>query len=310
MALWPALDVRSSRPGALDPVHAEFVLAAVHDFGPTAAEEHSAGVRVFFATAERRDAAGADLAAGPLAGILALRSIEVADDDWARRSQADLQPVRVGRITIHPNPDSIAAANPAAIPNPSPVPNPPAGPNPESRPPNPDAIALVIPPSMGFGTGHHATTRLCLEALQTIDLRGAVVLDVGTGSGILAIAASRLGAARAIGIDNDAHALTAARESLALNPDARGVTFEVTDLDGVSLPAADVVAANLTGALLVRAAPVLAAAVRPGGALVLSGLMLDEIEEVRGAFAGCAVEWQREEREWAAMILRPENSVL
>jgi SAM-dependent methyltransferase len=136
---------------------------------------------------------------------------------------------------------------------------------------------------MGFGTGHHVTTRLCLAALQTIDLTGREMLDVGTGSGVLAIAAARLGAARAIGIDFDPDAIQSARENLDLNPDVRHVTFETIDLAARPLPAADVVTANLTGALLVRSAGALLGAVRAGGILILSGIQAHEREDLQRA---------------------------
>jgi ribosomal protein L11 methyltransferase len=157
---------------------------------------------------------------------------------------------------------------------------------------------------MGFGTGHHATIRLCLAAIQTVDLTDAFVLDVGTGSGVLAIAAARLGAARALGIDSDADAIGSARQNLALNAGVRHVAFEVADLSSTELPAADVVAANLTGSLLVRAAAPLAAAVRPGGTLILGGFLAHERERVRGAFAGLELLWEQDEDEWVGFALR------
>ncbi len=261
---YPALDIAAPQT---DPL-----LAALDDLSPTAIDERDSMVRVFFVSASERDAAQR-----ALASRFDVTPIEVPDEDWARRSQADLKPVTVGRITVFPSPQ------------------PPV--------PSPLAISLVILPSMGFGTGHHVTTRLCLAALQSIDLDGRVVLDVGTGSGVLAIAADRLGAAHAIGIDNDADAIQSARENLALNPDAAHVAFEVADLRDAALPKANVVTANLTGTLLIRAAAELLAAVRSGGALIASGLLAEERAAVLQALGGEAV-WERADDGWAALIVK------
>jgi ribosomal protein L11 methyltransferase len=248
----------------------DVILARVDDFGPTAIEERDDSLRIFFSTSAARDDALRDLRAiGPV------EAVDVPDEDWARRSQQHLAPITVGRITIVPNP--------------------------ESRIPNPDTIVIV--PSMGFGTGHHVTTRLCLEALQKIDLNDALVVDVGTGSGVLAIAADRLGAARALGIDDDPDAIQCARENLDVNPDVHRVDFEVADAMMHELPVADVVTANLTGVLLIRAAASLLSAVRPGGTLILSGLLVHERDEVYGAFAPAAVVWEREDEGWVCLTL-------
>jgi ribosomal protein L11 methyltransferase len=264
---YPALDVRTDTP--------DLVLAIVDDFGPTAVEERDAAVRIFFSAAADRDHAQRALAprfdAAP---------IDVADEDWARRSQENLKPITVGRITVAP---------PWAS---------------EVLDPEPSAIRIVILPSMGFGTGHHATTRLCLAALQTSDVSGRVVLDVGTGSGVLAIAADRLGASRALGIDYDADAIQSARENLDLNPEARHVTFETTDLASRPLPAADVVTANLTGALLVRSATALLGAVRPGGTLILSGIQLHERDEVYERFGSADITWEGDEDGWVGFAVK------
>ena len=266
---WPALDAPSHQ--------SELLLAAVDDFSPTAVEERDNGLRVFFATSTARDAA-----VSVLAGQFSVTAVDVDDEDWARRSQENLSPIVVGRITIRP-----------ALPT---LPAPPALP---ALP----GLFIVIPPSMGFGTGHHATTRLCLAALQSIDLHDAFVLDVGTGSGILAIAASALGAARALGMDDDADAIAAAKENLEFNRVAN-VTFEVGDLMTDQLPAADVVVANLTGAMLVRAAARLMEAVRPGGVLIVSGIMATEGDEVRRAFANRRFDADVQEDEWLAFTIR------
>jgi ribosomal protein L11 methyltransferase len=272
MKQYPAIDVRTD--------DADLVLAIVDDFGPSAVEERDEAVRIFFAETRDRDEAQA-----ALASRFDVAAVDVPDEDWARRSQENLKPITVGRITVAPPwstmPPSSSPQSPASSP-----------------------LTVVILPSMGFGTGHHATTRLCLAALQTIDLAGKMVLDVGTGSGVLAIAAARLGAARAIGIDCDADALQSARENLDLNPDAHHVAFEAMDLAIGALPTADVVTANLTGALLVRSAPMLLAAVRPGGMLILSGIQSHEHDEVHGAFTGAEVRWEQEEDGWVGIAVK------
>ena len=272
MKTYAALDVRTDS--------SDLLLAIVDDFGPTAVEERDTSVRVFFATTSDRDEAQRALA--PRFDVSA---IDVDDEDWARRSQENLKAITVGRITVAPPWATVDHPSSAISQQPS-------------------AIRVVILPSMGFGTGHHVTTRLCLAALQTIDLAGRTVLDVGTGSGVLAIAASRLGAARAIGIDCDPDAIQSARDNLELNPGAPRVTFETLDLAARALPPADVVTANLTGALLVRSARRLLSAVVPGGTLILSGIQSHERDEVRRAFAGAADVWERDEDGWVGVAVK------
>ncbi len=280
MKSYAALDVRTDAP--------DLLLAIVDDFGPTAVEERGETVRIFFLTPDDRDAAHRALAAQfPVAAV------DVPDEDWARRSQENLKAITVGRITVAP---------PWAE---DPSPEPPA-PGSKTVSPQPSGLRVVILPSMGFGTGHHATTRLCLAALQAVDLTNATLLDVGTGSGVLAIAADLLGAACAIGIDFDPDAIQSARESFELNPGARHVTFEVIDLAARALPVVDVVTANLTGALLVRSAETLLAAVRPGGTLILSGLQSNERDEVCRAFAPSAVVWERDEDGWVGLAVKKQ----
>ena len=267
--MWPALDVRVTvEPGR--------ILALVDDFSPTAAEERGETLRVFFASATARDAAATAVGATAV-------PVDVDDEDWATRSQASLAPVTVGRLTVLSD-------------VPTERPFPPA----DSRDCGPTP-SIVIRPSMGFGTGHHATTRLCLAALQDLELGGATVLDVGTGSGILAIAAARLGADSALGIDTDPDAIESANLNLTLNPDVTNVRFGVAAVGSATLGTADIVLANLTGYLLVREAKTLLAAVRPSGTLVLSGLLEHEEQQVRCAFAGADLQHRQQEGEWIGL---------
>jgi ribosomal protein L11 methyltransferase len=269
---YPAVDVRSEST--------DLVAAIVDDFSPTAIEERSDAVRIFFPTPQSRDAASAALARLEYETTI----IDVDDEDWAKRSQASLGPVTVGRLTIAP-----------------PWANSPPGRDPHAVG---DGDVITILPSTGFGTGHHATTRLCLEALQAIELGGRSVLDVGTGSGVLALAADRLGAARAIGIDNDPDAIRSALENLSLNPRARQVAFETADLATGALPVANVLTANLTAGLLIREAPCLVAAVASGGYLIVSGVLAEEGPEVRRCFGALTLWLERAEEGWICLMMK------
>ena len=284
--LYPALDVH-------DADH-DRILAIVDDYSPTAVEEQDSFLSVFFATSRARDDARDAIArAWPEVRV---ECREVDDEDWARRSQENLQPVTVGRITICP---------PWSVPDPF-------GPG-EAWP---HALAVIIRPSMAFGTGHHVTTRLCLVALQLLNVTETYVLDIGTGSGVLAIAARRLGAEGAVGIDNDPDAIACARENLSLNPGIDRVRFTTGDLSSAigaessalyvarglhGLGPADVVVANLTGDLLRRSASVLANAFAPGGALIVSGVLAEERNVVVEAFQGLDLVWEMEEDGWAGL---------
>lgn len=278
---FPALDISG--------VDAGLALAVVDDYSPSAADERAADrITIFFNDAARRDAAAQAIRTAHPEAVVAAR--DVGDEDWARRSQENLTPITVGRVTVTP-PWFAAAPQSAASVVASTV---------DLQPP--DAVTIVITPSMGFGTGHHATTRLCLAAMQEVGVEGKTVLDVGTGSGVLAIAAVLLGATRATGIDVDPDAIASARENLEANPAAAPrVRFEVADLREASLSQAEVVLANLTGAVLIRNARLLASSVAPGGVLIVSGLQIDERDDVVRAFSGARVAWAREEAGWGAV---------
>src|SRR5205823_14402197 len=199
--------------------------------------------RFFFHNADDRDRAAEALRAH-FAGI-DVRPLDVPDENWAARSQATLRAVTIGTLTIAPPWDVPVGSG-------------------FSR------TTIIIQPSMGFGTGHHATTRLCLAALQQIDLQGKSAIDVGTGSGVLAIAARRLGASGVLAIDDDADAIAAAEENVRLNQESR-IAFELADLRASKIGQFDSVIANLTGGLLIAVADRLTSFAVAGGRLVLSG---------------------------------------
>ena len=165
----------------------------------------------------------------------------------------------------------------------------------------PGGVRVVIEPGLAFGTGDHPTTGMCLDALDLFLQRnpGAAVLDVGTGSGILAIAARKLGAGLSVGTDNDPLALRVARENAAVN----GALIDLRSgiPEGVEF---DLVLANILANTLVELAPDLAHAVAPGGRLILSGILESQVSEVEAAYRPLLVVGSSTfEGEWACLEL-------
>jgi ribosomal protein L11 methyltransferase len=284
MAAWPAIEIVFPEPGpeAPDaPSVQDRVLADLDGLDILAIAEHASDAwRVFFRSEADRAAAMALLHAMPAPAAVDLRPVDVDDEDWARRSQASLRAVRAGRIVVAPPWDLGGLAT------------------------EPGVLTIVIEPAMGFGSGHHATTRLCLEALQGCDLAGRRVLDIGTGSGVLALAAARLGASGVLAIDVDPDALDNARANAALNGSPSIVEFRQADFRHDPALVGDIVVANLTGGMLEAGADALVRTVARGGQLIISGITVEERERVFRAFAAsCSVVWQAEEAGWCCALL-------
>ncbi len=169
-------------------------------------------------------------------------------------------------------------------------------------------VVIRLDPGMAFGTGHHPTTRMCLEQVEALAERGVDVLDVGCGSGVLSIAAALLGARRAFGLDVEEAAVSVARANAAENGVADVVSAEAGSLPHprVGDGSYDLALANISARVVVELAPALARAARPGGVLVLSGFLLKDEDAVRRAYAeaGGAVEQRQEDGDWVALRLR------
>lgn len=178
----------------------------------------------------------------------------VGDEDWVRLSQSQFEPIRISaKLWIVPS-WSVA--------------------------PDPGAVNLILDPGLAFGTGSHPTTRLCLQWLERTLRGGERVLDYGCGSGILAIAALRLGAGEALGVDVDPLALVAARA----NAERNQVSARFIDTETASDFQADLVAANILANPLILLAPLLAGQLGAGGRIALSGILEVQAMEVIAAY--------------------------
>lgn len=288
MRTYPALEIVFPDESSDDRV--DFLLAELDEVSPLAVEPLPGGVRVFFDDEAARDTA-ADIVSRRFADAR-FSAASISDEGWAERSQAGLGPVRVGRIVVTPpwardEADRLAAETP-------------------------DGVVIVVQPSMGFGTGHHESTRLCLKLLQRHLRPGVAVLDIGTGSGVLAVTAQRLGAGRVIAVDYDHDALHSAAETIELNgtPAIAVAHADITHgsaplLEQHRIPGGfDLVLANITGAMLARYAGTIVSLVAHNGSVIGSGYQQDEVRIVSEAFGAHGFEKADDatESDWVASL--------
>jgi ribosomal protein L11 methyltransferase len=225
--------------------------------------------------------------AAPLQPLPAPRIRFLAETDWAEAWKAGYQVLRVGRrLVIKPTWRDYT--------------------------PQPDDLIIELDPGMAFGSGLHPTTQLCLEAIEDYLPPGASVLDVGAGSGILAIAAARLGASHVLALDTDPLAVRIARENVALNQLESLIQVQVGTVPiantqwahCIQSPISDLVVANILAETIVELAPALESSLSPRGILVASGIILDRAQAVLASLHTCGLSLveRRTDGEWAALI--------
>lgn len=207
---------------------------------------------------------------------------EIQDEDWATSWKAFFHPTRIGeRIVIKPTWEAYEKAL--------------------------DDIVIELDPGMAFGTGTHHTTAMCLRLLEELVQAGMTVFDVGTGSGVLAVAAAKLGAARVTAVDFDSVAVRTAQENVAQNGEAARVTVGRSDLLRAISGQADLIVANIIADVVIRLFDEAKEKLRPGGKLLVSGIIADRLPDVTEAALqrGLTVDRVVEEGDWAAMLLLP-----
>jgi ribosomal protein L11 methyltransferase len=173
----------------------------------------------------------------------------------------------------------------------------------------PGRIVLVIDPKMSFGTGYHETTRLMLRMMQDHIPPDSAVLDVGTGTGVLAIAAVKLGARHAIGVDIDEWSADNGNENIERNRLEGKVDIRIGSLDVVSEPVFDVILANIIRSTILELLPAMLGKLTPNGTLFLSGLMLDDQSPIEEALRAqsCIVTGVLRENEWIGMMAQKHS---
>jgi ribosomal protein L11 methyltransferase len=206
----------------------------------------------------------------------------IDEEDWAEAWKANYHPIRVGqRLLIRPEWIDVAA--------------------------DLETVVIALDPGMAFGTGTHPTTQLCLESLEAQMQPGMQVLDLGCGSGILAIAAAKLGAAHVLALDTDPIAVTSTEQNSARNATEAQITAQAGSLDQLEGQQFDLIVVNILARIIIMLCEQgLGNGVRPGGLAIFSGIIEDQAAEVEAALRATGLEpvQRRQQGDWVAIEAR------
>jgi len=210
-----------------------------------------------------------------------LRLVSIAAEDWNRKWQESFKPIKVGKnVFISPPWDAYQIKE--------------------------GEIGIIINPQMAFGTGHHESTQLIITCMETHLQSGMEVLDVGTGSGILALTARKMGAAKVLGIDNDPAAIKNAMENKQINGAEDQIRFVIAEMHQLYSDSYDMVLANINLPVILDLASSFPKYLKKQGILIISGILInDEIQVLKDLHeAGFSLVEKQSKKEWLAMVFR------
>lgn len=213
-------------------------------------------------------------------GPASIISSLVADKDWVEVYKGQFKPIRIGRLLIKPSWEDVGVST--------------------------GDVIIELDPGLAFGTGSHPTTKGCLSFLQEYVSENDIVFDLGTGSGILAIAAAKLGASKVIAIDNDKEAIDVARENAARNGVAEKISFSVMDFADMQSTEIDVLVANLTAPVIITFLPGIVQKLKGMRVFIASGITVAQKDSVVTALNknGLKVEQIFEKGDWVTVVSR------
>ena len=283
---WLKVDIKTT-PEAVEALN-EILLALSPSGFVIGEEDEAVTATIFLAGTMSPESARAALehaldnarAAGLNTGPATIDFSFINDEDWIDNYRRFFHVIRIGKLVIKPSWEDAQL--------------------------NPGEVTVELDPGLAFGTGAHPTTAGCLHFIQEIITGGEVVFDLGTGSGILAIAAAKLGASRVIAIDDDAEAIEVAEDNARHNGVDSRIDFIISEFSDIEPTGVDILVANLTAPLIIRLMPEFSQRLVGLDTVICSGIMRSQLADVAAALdaSGYRVEETFEEGDWVSVVSR------